>query len=328
MTTVVASLGLAVLLAAEAGAQWTVSYYQPYTTYYAPSTAYAYQTYYAPATTAYTAHYAPATTAYTSYYAPTTPVVATSGWYPGYWWDRIRTRLFPARTVVAAYPTTYAASYPSTYVASYPSTYVASYPTSYVASYAPAQQVTMRPVYTAAAAPCDACTTCAVPAVTQAGYVESSPTCCAASPVAAEPTPAASQPTQTFGSGSQQPYINPGETTPMNRSNTTQRPTEGAGNSGTPATGTSTGGEPAGGATENKSDDPLQKFLDEKDAYFRAPDLFNPNVNDKAVRHSPAPVNMAVYKRPAGSSKDRVTTQPITFEKAKRDAAGWKSASR
>lgn len=314
ITAACASFALVAALAVETSAQWTVAYYQPTTTYYAPATAY--QSYYAPATT-YQTYYAPATTAYSTYYAPSTPVVATSGWYPGYWWDRVRSRLFPARTVVAAYPTTYTASYPTNYVASYPSTYVASYPTSYVTSYStPVQQVTMRPVYTAAYSACDACTSCAAPAVTQTGYVEASPTCCAAGPVATEPTAAISQPTPTFNT---QPPTVPAETPSTPRDS--RRPT--TEESGTPTAPTSGGGTGA-----NSSGDPLQKLLDEKETYFRAPDLFNPNVNDKAVQHSRAPVNVAVYKRPAGAAKDRVQTQPITFEKAKRDAAGWTSASR
>jgi hypothetical protein len=183
----------------------------------------------------------------------------------------------------------------------------------------------MRPVYTAAYSACDACTTCSVPAVTPTSYVQASPTCCAAGPVATEPTPAVSQPAQTFG-GSQPPALNPSDATPTNRM---RQSTEGAGNSGTPATGTSSGNESSGGgAGTNPAEDPLEKYLNEKETYFRAPDLFNPNSNDKTVQQSVAPVNLAVYKRPAGSPKDRVTTRPITFEKAQRDAVGWTSASR
>jgi hypothetical protein len=325
--------------AAVSHAQWTVAYYQPYTSYYAPATT----AYYAPATTAYyapatTAYYAPATTAYyapatTAYYSPAaTPVVQTSAWYPGYWWDRVRTRLFPARTVVAAYPTSYAASYPVTYAASYPTTYtasyatnyVASYPTSYVASYpaastccAPAQQVTLRPV-------CDPCASCAVSSVSQVGYVQQSSDCCTPTAPAMSPTPAGQSPS-TYGQGTSQPMLNPSEAPPADRG--VQRPT-GENNSAAPTgTGTSSGSESTGDGTRP---DPLDQYVppESKGTLNEAPPLFAPASNDKTVRYSPAPVNLAVYKRPLGTTRDRVSTQPITFEKAQRDAVGWTSASK
>src|SRR5215213_5539087 len=81
--------------------------------------------YYAPA---YTAAYAPA---YTSYYAPTTYTTAYSGgWYPGYFVDRIRTRLWGS-------PTGYVAAYPATYSAAYAPSTCSSCQTGYVAAYAP-----------------------------------------------------------------------------------------------------------------------------------------------------------------------------------------------
>jgi hypothetical protein len=81
-----------------------------------------------------------------------------------------------------------------------------------------------------------------------------------------------------------------------------------------------------GGAADGTAD-PLEQFLQDKDgqSFFDAPQLFDPQ--DKTVKYSPAPVHRAVYQRPAGTSPDRVTTRPITFEKSQRDAVGWTSAA-
>ena len=142
-----------------------------------------------------TAYYQPA--AYTAY-SPVAYQTYQTGWYPGYFLDRIRTRLWGSpSTYVAAYPSTYVASYPSTYVASYPSTYVASYPSTHVASYAPSysvsypssdspccgtvQQVTMRPMCCASCAPaceCAPCSSCATSGVSQASYQSSGCSSC------------------------------------------------------------------------------------------------------------------------------------------------------
>src|SRR5438477_4771134 len=99
---IAAALLCITLGAVQANAQYYTTYYSPYTSYYSP----AYSSYYAPG---YTSYYAPST----SYYAPA-PAYTTGyggGWYPGYFLNRIRTRLFgqPA-AYVAAYPGTYAAA--------------------------------------------------------------------------------------------------------------------------------------------------------------------------------------------------------------------------
>ena len=86
-------------------------YAPAYTTAYAP----AYTSYYSGG---YSSYYAPA--AYTTYYS--------GGWYPGYWADRVRTRLWGSPTgYVAAYPTTYAAAYAPSTCSSCQSGYVAAY---------------------------------------------------------------------------------------------------------------------------------------------------------------------------------------------------------
>src|SRR6186997_3399351 len=106
LITVAAALTLLAIAADNASACCgaTTAYYSPgYTAGYAP----AYTSYYAPT---YTAAYAPAYTSYysggySSYYAPTAYTSYYSGgWYPGYWADRVRTRLWGS-------PTTYVASY-------------------------------------------------------------------------------------------------------------------------------------------------------------------------------------------------------------------------
>src|SRR5688500_16456453 len=92
--TVLAAIVASGLLTGGAKAQCcggaTPAYYQPRTAYYQPA--------------AYTA------------YPPVAYQTYRTGWYPGYFLDRIRTRLWGS-------PSTYVAAYPSTYVASYPSTY-------------------------------------------------------------------------------------------------------------------------------------------------------------------------------------------------------------
>jgi hypothetical protein len=76
----------------------------------------------------------------------------------------------------------------------------------------------------------------------------------------------------------------------------------------------------------------LDKFFPEEQGaanFFRAPELFDPQ--DRTVKYSPAPIHMAVYRRPAGDAPDHsVNAQPIsiTAAKAQRDAAGWTSAAR
>jgi hypothetical protein len=331
LTFGVIALGFVVASAATASAQWTVGY-QPYTTYYAPA-ATAYSTYYAP--TAYQTYYAPSAAAYQTYYAPattTTPVVYTSGWYPGYWFDRARAAVF-GRPAVVTTPTTYVASYPTTYAASYPATYTASYPASYAASYpvaapacsscAPAQQVTMRPVCAPACATCEPCTNCTT-TVTPTSYVEQPQPCTNCSTgITTSPSPTPAVSTQTFET--QQPGLNPTEQVPSTRA---QKPAESSG--GTNPSETPSSSQSGSEASTTPNTDSLEKYLgEEKNSaeYFQAPKLFDPT--DKTVKLSPAPIHMAVYKRSAGESPDHsIQARPIsiTVEKARRDAIGWTSA--
>ena len=126
-----------------------------------------------------TAFYQPA--AYTAY-SPVAYSTYNTGWYPGYFLDRIRTRLWGA-------PSTYVAAYPSTYVAAYPTSYAASYP-AYATCYSPcstcepAPQVMLRPVCTTCSDPCTTCSSCsggAAYGVSQTSYQESSVCACSGS---------------------------------------------------------------------------------------------------------------------------------------------------
>jgi hypothetical protein len=98
----------------------------------------------------------------------------------------------------------------------------------------------------------------------------------------------------------------------------------GAGNSNETTDGTGASN------TSNGAPDPLDRFFQDPQNsadFFNAPELFDPT--DKTVKYSPAPVHMAVYKRPAGETPDHpVQARPISVgaAKAKRDAAGWTSA--
>jgi hypothetical protein len=86
--------------------------------------------------------------------------------------------------------------------------------------------------------------------------------------------------------------------------------------------------EPEASTAPNGGTDSLEKYLPQAE-YFEAPKLFDPT--DKTVKLSPAPIHMAVYKRPAGESPDHsVQVRPIsiTAEKARRDAVGWTSSSK
>lgn len=277
-----------------------------------------------------TAYYQPA--AYTAY----SPVVYQSyysGWYPGYFFDRIRARLWGApSTYVAAYPTTYTAAYPTSYAASYPA-----YTTSYAASYAPVssapvcstctanyspcatcatvQQVSLRPV--GSCDPCSTCATCSSYSVSQTSY--EAPGGCAACGGSANivestntggmagPQPAATP------NGTSQPTIDPGQSVPesrlkqINGSDPPVTPAPPAGNTQPPA-------ETAPASDGNNAQ------------YFEAPELFNPK--DRTAQRGIAPVRTALYEQPVGYQQVSVpSTSRITAEQARRDAAGWTSAT-
>jgi hypothetical protein len=89
------------------------------------------------------------------------------------------------------------------------------------------------------------------------------------------------------------------------------------------------GGEASTEAEKQRLNSLLDKEIEKQrqnQSQLEAPKLISPN--DRQVQRSPAPVRTAVYLRPAGVSRDQVITQPITWEKARRDAVGWTSASK
>ena len=146
--SIVFALFAVALIVAPANAQYwgaTTAYYAPSTSYYAPYTSYysPYTSYYRP----YTSYYSPYTSyyggGYSSYYAPRYSTYYAGGWYPGYWMDRARVRLWGS---------------PATYVAAYPATYTAGY-AGYATSYAPACSSCSS--CSAGYAPCSSCSTCA-----------------------------------------------------------------------------------------------------------------------------------------------------------------------
>ena len=105
------------------------------------------------------------TVAYSPVVVQPAPVVRT-GWYPGYWIDRMRLRRWSAApaapTYAAAYAPAYTAAYAPTYTAAYApaATYTAAY-APYVTAYAPMQQAVVQTSYApsvaVSAAPCTSC---------------------------------------------------------------------------------------------------------------------------------------------------------------------------
>ena len=149
--------------------------------------------------------------------------------------------------------------------------------------------------------------------------------------MSSEPTPVTGQGQQTFNN-TQQPEFNANEQVPSMRLKMPESPISSG--AGTPVTGTSTGnenGESSNRSTE-QSTDPLESLLNnpekkESANFFKAPELFD--AKDRTVKMSPAPIHMAVYKRPAGETPATgLDARPISVEKAKRDAAGWSSAKK
>jgi hypothetical protein len=317
LLTVAAALALVAAVAADANACCGASYsagYAPYTAGYMP----------------YTSYYSPA---YSSYYAPSYTTNYAGGWYPGYWADRIRTRLWgsPA-TYVAAYPATY-----GTYATSYAPA-CSSCTAGYAASYAPACSSCSpcSSCCTASYAPsCDTCSSysggSSYGGAMQAGYGQSScPNCSAQSTgmmqqqpqpntVIAPPgttviqqngVPAATEPAPSLGQGQGQP-----------QSTYSQRPADGTNSVLQPQPQQQQQQQPQ----QPSSTHPEYDVKKDSSTYLEAPKLFNPN--DRTAQRSIAPVHTAVYNKPAGSRPISTAPARITAEQAQRDAAGWTSAN-
>jgi hypothetical protein len=313
---VVALLSTAILTV-EASAQCcgaaTAGYYQPA----------AYSAYYQPA--AYSAYYQPA--AYTSY-SPVAYQTYRTGWYPGYFLDRIRARLWGSpSTYVAAYPSTYVASYPSTYVASYPSSYVASYPSysvGYASSYSPCcgtAQVTMQPASCSTCAPCSGCSTCGVSGVSQASYQSSGCSSCGfgsnSGSTIVVPSDTVTTPGTQSGANSndgREPELAPSEQVAPER--TYRRANNGSQQRIQP--------EPGNEANEGEIEKVLEGDGAEGSTYFEPPKLFD--LNDRTARRTIGPVRTAIYRGPV-THRPVSTPRTITAERAKQDAIGWTSAS-
>jgi hypothetical protein len=333
--TIAVALLLSAIVAVNANAQCcgaTTAYYAPsaYTSYYAPYTSYysgAYTSYYTP----YTSYYSP----YSSYYAPTYSTYYAGGWYPGYWMNRIRTRLWGS-------PTTYVAAYPATYAAAYAPS-CSSCQSGYVTSYAPACPTCSS--CSACASPCSACSTCApcsscstctasyapcttcaspcgcescsacescsgcsacsAPAVTQASYQPQSSGGCASCGTQASntqqnvvtPPPQQMEPRPTYDASQQN----------SPQSTITNRPVD------TPQAPQQT--HPEYDVKKNDSS-----------TYLEAPKLFNPR--DRTAQRSIAPVRTALYQQPASYHEISASRTTISAEQAERDAAGWESVSK
>jgi hypothetical protein len=289
-----------------------------------------------------TAYYQPA--AYTAY-SPVAYQTYRTGWYPGYFLDRIRTRLWGSpSTYVAAYPSSYVASYPSSYVASYPSSYVASYPSTYAASYpssyaasyapsysagymssyspccAPAQQATAyAPAY--GYSPCSGCSTCGVSGGGQASYQSSECASCGVAPSSGTTvivpngtvvTPGAQQ---GAPSNEPQPELAPGEQVAPER--TYRRPTNGGAQQEVQP-------EPGRDANEDELESVLEGDGAESSTYFEPPKLFD--LNDRTARKSIAPVRRAIYQKRVTHSTISMP-RSVTAQRAQQDAIGWTSAS-
>jgi hypothetical protein len=76
---------------------------------------------------------------------------------------------------------------------------------------------------------------------------------------------------------------------------------------------------------EQQQEQQQQQQTQPEQTFLQPPPLFAPE--NKTVQRSPAPVRTAEYRRPAGEVRGSVTTKAITWDKAKRDAVGWSSAS-
>ena len=259
----------------------------------------AYQAAYAPV--AYTTAYAPAT--YTTAYAPAYTTYS-SGWYPGYWLGRVNravwgypTTTYYAPTYTAAYANTayYAPSYASTC-----STCTASYApacSTCTASYAPACS-TCSACSVSYAPDCSTCSTCDACAATGSTCAS----CAAGTVTQATYTETVAAPaTTTYGTQSTTsaeltPALSPNANVPTERTpQEVEKPLQ---------------PEPKADAT------------DESATNLQAPKLFDPS--DRTAELHKAPVWTAVLHKLSGTEP---TAQPVSWQQAERDAAGWTSAS-
>lgn len=267
---------------------------------------------------------------YTTAYAPVayTTYRPYTGWYPGYWMDRLRTRLWgaPVAYTAAYYPATYSvgyASYAASYAPSTCSSCVSGCTTCGYASYS-VPACSSCSTCTACYAPaCTTCTTCCAPAcadcaapaatVTQAVYQQPAAGCanCGTSSAGAVQTygpsatssGAAPSPDLAPSSG-QPPALGPTENPPLERSyQETQKP--------------DTSSESA----------PLQPMPADEEAgdsaNLQAPQLFDPS--DRTAERHQAPVWTAVYHKPVDATTGKVYS--VSRRQALADAEGWTSAS-
>ena len=275
------------------------------------------------------------------FYAPTqtafTPVACQScntGWYPGYWMNRIGTRLWGSpSTQVVAYQPTFASgcsSCASSWLPSSCSTCSSGSPcstcSSCTAGYAPCNTCnTCTTAYAPACSTCQTgCSTCsAAPVVTQASYQTyqqpaGCSTCGASAPATAPPTyvqPAAPlQPTPAPTATEPAPSLGPAGP----QSNTSSKPAD-------TATPPSPDVQPAPSG-DTQGVDPYHPDKGDSSTYFEAPKLFNPK--DRTAKHTGvATVRTAVYEQPVTYRKTSTTTRgPVTAAQAQQDAIGWSSA--
>jgi hypothetical protein len=293
--TVLAAIVLSAILSANANAQCcggaTTAFHQP---------------------AAYSAYYQPA--AYTAF-SPVAVQTYRTGWYPGYFLDRIRTRLWGS-------PTTYVAAYPSTYVASYPSTYAASYPSTYAASYAPSYSVGYASSFSPCCSPCSSCSTCGVSEVSQASFPSGGCSSCGVAPANGStvivPNGTVVPPTSTqqgAPSSEPQPELAPSEQVPSER--TYQRPPNGGAQQPVQS-------EPDDDADEADLESVLEGEASDGSSYFEPPKLFD--LNDRTAQRSIAPVRHAVYQQQV-THTNVSAPRSATAERARQDAKGWTSAS-
>lgn len=299
-----------------------------------------------------TSFYAPVQT---THFVPVTQQTYYSGWYPGYWLDRINASLWGT-------PTTYVAvqsapvAWPT--VASYApvstcSTCTASYApapcstcNTYTTSYAPACS-TCSPCSTCSSCQsgcstcsscpsgCSTCSSCsAAPVVTQASYQEpAAPGCsnCSANATAppttyAAPTPIAKEPTLAAPSTSSSagPVTPPPSLPSTPAATSTQKPAA----ENPPASSTAPAGTaPATNGAPDK-DSPYYVPKKEGSTYFEAPQLFSPK-DRTAQRGVLVPVRTAVYEQPVSYQKTTAAKRTtVTAAQAAQDAIGWSSVSK
>ncbi|TWT75458.1 hypothetical protein Pla123a_29670 [Posidoniimonas polymericola] len=221
-------------------------------------------------------------------YSPVYQTTTTPGWYPGMYLRRLFGMGDPAVSTTyatAAYQPTYPPSYnvgyaPASYNVGYaPTAYNAGYaPASYSVGYAPTsytagyRAVTLSPVSPCCDTGCSACSSCG--GAVQAGYESSCPNCA--------------------GGASQAIYTE----SPSNYGG--QDYGQSYGNEPTPAPAI----DPNAAVREQRQKPPAEANPNEDSVlegdeatYFRAPELYAPNGNDRVTRAPSAPVWNAVYKQ-------------------------------